>query len=77
MTRERCQFGDQRACGTCEADIEWHGRGTGWIDRGSITYCDTSGQGWRDENGVTHRYPHRKHRPGSIFQLPPGARRIR
>lgn len=73
---ERRKYGDQRACGTCGADIEWHGRKTGWIDRGSGTWCDTSGQGWTDLNGIPQKYPHRKHRPGSVFILPPGARRL-
>jgi hypothetical protein len=75
MDRERRQYGDQRACGTCETDIEWHGRDVGWMDRGGNTFCDTSGQGWADRDGVTQSYPHRKHRPGSVFILPPGARR--
>jgi hypothetical protein len=73
---ERRQFGDQRACGTCEADIEWHGRTVGWLDRGSITTCDESGQAWQDVNGVPHRYPRRKHSPSSTFDLPAGARRL-
>lgn len=51
-------------------------RKTGWIDRGSGTWCDTSGQGWTDLNGIPQKYPHRKHRPGSVFILPPGARRL-
>ena len=74
---EKRHYGDQRACGTCEADIEWHGQEHGWLDRGSATFCDTGGQAWVDEDGVTHAYPHRKHRPGSVFTLPAGARRSR
>ena len=76
MRRERRRYGDQRSCGTCQADIEWHGRDTGWMDRGSVTFCDESGQGWMDRDGIPQGYPHRKHRPGSVFNLPEGARRL-
>lgn len=75
--RERRQYGDQRSCGTCQADIEWHGRAAGWLDRGSGTRCDTGGQSWTDQDGTTRKYPKRQHRPGSVFTLPPGARRTR
>lgn len=75
MSRERRQYGDQRTCGTCSADIEWHGRGTGWLDRGGNTRCSTSGHSWADQDGVSHQYPDRRHRPGSVFALPADARR--
>jgi hypothetical protein len=75
MASERRQIGDRRACGTCKTDIEWHGKAAGWIDRGGNKFCDTSGQGWQDINGAPQKYPHRKHRPESVFQLPEGARR--
>jgi hypothetical protein len=72
----RRKYGDRDACGTCAADIEFTGSKT-WQDRGGNTRCDTSGHSYVDADGVTHRYPHRKHRPGSVFILPPGARRNR
>jgi len=72
---ERRRFGDQRSCGTCQSDIEFHGKAAGWLDRGSSTFCDTSGRKWMDADGIPREYPHRKHRPGSVFTLPEGARR--
>jgi hypothetical protein len=71
------RYGDQSACGTCEADIEWHGKAAGWMDRGSGTRCENGGQRWMDQDGATHKYPARNHRPGSSFTLPHGARRMR
>jgi hypothetical protein len=73
---ERRQYGDQQACGTCGADIEWHGRAAGWLDRGGNTSCADGGQAWTDQDGATHHYPDRKHQPGSTFTLPPGARPV-
>lgn len=59
MSKRR--YGDQRACKYCGFDIEWHGREHGWHDRGGNIWCDTSGAAYRDENGISHRYPHRRH----------------
>jgi len=72
----RRRYGDQDSCGRCQADIEWHGRKAGWLDRGSNTFCDTSGQGWVDADGISQKYPHRKHSPFAVFTLPEGARRL-
>jgi hypothetical protein len=36
---ERRKFGDQTGCAICGQDIEWHGKATGWIDRGSGRDC--------------------------------------
>jgi len=36
---KRRKFGEHRSCKKCEADIEFHGRETGWLDRGGNTSC--------------------------------------
>ena len=33
------KFGDQTACRFCRLDIEYHGKKTGWIDRGGNKRC--------------------------------------
>lgn len=57
---DRARYGDQRACVKCGTDIEFHGRGTGWIDRGSGTRCLP----YRDRQGevVTPKGKHRPHK---------------
>lgn len=58
------EYGTQTTCGTCGSDIEYHGE-AGWLDRGSNTYCDESGQHPLIDggDGGYGDYPHVKHSP--------------
>ncbi len=35
------KYGDIATCKTCGQDIQWHGRGNGWRDRGGNRSCVT------------------------------------
>lgn len=57
--------GDRTACRVCTSDIEFHGKGSGWIDRGGNRYCDSSGMAPRDKEGERIPLPHKLHKPYS------------
>ena len=38
-TKMKRKYGEQAACKYCGQDIEFHGRATGWIDRGANRQC--------------------------------------
>ncbi len=56
----RASYGQQKACKLCGFDIEFHGKATGWIDRGSNRFC--RGSKW-DEDGIPVPFPHVLHKP--------------
>lgn len=49
------RVGDRRACARCGADIEWHGRAAGWVDRGGNTRCADSGMVGTYPPAAVHR----------------------
>ena len=55
MTRRK--IGDRDACRYCGQDIEWHGRGHGWVDRGNNRGCVPF------QKGDALIYPKTKHAP--------------
>lgn len=60
--RERAtkpRVGDRTGCRFCEADIEYHGKKYGWIDRGGNMRCKASGMLPEDDQTPTDQ----KHSP--------------
>jgi hypothetical protein len=61
----RPRYGDQTACRFCDADIEYHGRPAGWIDRGGDSCCPEGGTR-RDGDGAMVPFPaDQRHEPTS------------
>lgn len=61
LTKQGPTLGEQRSCARCSSDVEYH-PGVGWVDRGSATHCDESGQRPYDaETCSWGEYPHRVH----------------
>lgn len=55
----RRKFGDREACTRCGHDVEWHGRVSGWRDRGNGTECLPTGK--RDQDGILLPHPKGRH----------------
>lgn len=49
--------GDRTACRVCDMDIEYHGKGSGWIGRGGDSLCSDS--------GASGPLPRTRHKPYS------------
>lgn len=52
------KHGDRESCGLCGQDIEWHGRASGWRDRGGNRDCVphiVAGEVIRPKAGQRHK----------------------
>jgi ribosomal protein L37E len=56
-------IGRQMSCKNCGGDIEYHGPGHGWLDRGGNQNCATSGHGRHDGDGNPIAMPDTPHVP--------------